>query len=104
MSCIVTPEIVWYVLSRVPKGQVVTYGQLANMVNAPGYARVVGHILKQLPSGSGIPWYRVVNSKGRISFPEGSALYRKQQEKLAGEGVFLTNGKIDFGRYRWDGN
>ncbi|WP_051785791.1 MGMT family protein [Endozoicomonas numazuensis] len=98
-----SPSDIWFILAKIPEGNVVTYGQLANMAGAPGYARVVGNILKQLPSGSGLPWHRVINSKGQISFPEASAKYQQQQSLLESEGVTLLNGKVNLKLYQWNG-
>lgn len=95
---------IWFILSRVPEGTVVTYGQLASMVGAPGYARVVGNILKQLPAGSGLPWHRVINSKGQISFPEGSGKYKNQKELLEREGVTFISGKVNLKAHGWKGD
>ena len=94
-------EKIWQVVSRIPRGKVATYGQVARLADLPGYARYVGYTMKMLPSGSKLPWFRVVNSKGELTFPKHSAQYRTQQEKLEAEGIFsakegfafrLTNG------------
>lgn len=98
-----TPSEIWYLLSRIPEGSVVTYGQLANMAGAPGYARVVGNILKQLPAGSDLPWHRVINGKGQISFPEGSSRYHLQILRLEQEGVVISSGKINLKNHQWHG-
>ena len=104
MSAPFSHNEIWFILSRVPEGKVVTYGQLASMVGAPGYARVVGNILKQLPAGSGLPWHRVINSKGQISFPEGSGKFKQQQELLEQEGVTFLSGKVNLKAYGWNGD
>ena len=62
-------EQVWQVIALIPKGRVATYGQVAELAGFPGGARRVGRILSQLPSGSRIPWHRVVNASGGISLP-----------------------------------
>ena len=52
----------------IPKGKVVSYGQVAAACGKPNGAREVGRILRTIDaSKSGIPWWRVVNSKGEIS-------------------------------------
>ncbi len=103
MSTPFTPAEIWYLLSQIPSGKVVTYGQLAEMAGARGYARVVGNVLKQLPAGSNLPWHRVINSKGQISFPEDSSRYNEQKNRLADEGVTILSGKISLRDYRWNG-
>ncbi len=103
MSSPFTPAEIWYLLSQIPYGTVITYGQLAEMAGARGYARVVGNVLKQLPAGTDLPWHRVINSQGKISFPEGSARYNKQRERLEREGITVLSGKISLKDYRWNG-
>ena len=103
MSSPFTPTEIWYLLSQIPHGTVVTYGQLAEMAGARGYARVVGNVLKQLPASTELPWHRVINCKGRISFPEGSVRYNEQKDRLEGEGITVLSGKISLKDYRWSG-
>ena len=103
MSSPVDPARVWTVLSLIPEGKVVTYGQLAELSGAPRAARVVGNILRQLPAGSSLPWHRVINSKGHISFPEGSSQHAKQRARLEEEGITLLDGKINLSLYCWQG-
>ena len=86
-------------LALVPKGKVVTYGQLAKMAGLGNAARYVGTLLKQLPEGSSLPWHRVINSQGRISFPEDHPGYQRQRDLLMEEGVVFLNGKIDLKRF-----
>ena len=61
--------ILYIVLSKIPSGRLVTYGQLAKMAGYPGAARAVGALLKQLPEGTQLPWHRVVAAGGRLSLP-----------------------------------
>ena len=94
-------ERIWQVVSRIPRGKVATYGQVARLADLPGYARYVGYTMKMLPSGSKLPWFRVVNSKGELSFPKHSAQYRTQQEKLEAEGVVFSEGKFCLQTHQW---
>lgn len=89
------------VVHQIPAGNVATYGQVAELAGLPGAARLVGHTLKTLPSGSSLPWYRVINSSGKISLPHGSPGYQLQTERLQSEGVTLINGRVNLKRYRW---
>lgn len=98
-----TPSEIWYLLSQIPQGNVVTYGQLAEMAGARGYARVVGNVLKQLPAGTDLPWHRVINCKGHISFPHGTSRYFEQVKRLENEGIVILSGKISLKEYRWNG-
>lgn len=96
-------ERIWQVVSRIPRGTVASYGQIARLAELPGYARFVGHVLKSLPPGSRLPWHRVVNSQGRLSFAPGSPQYQRQKDLLEGEGVVFINGRFSLRRFGWDG-
>lgn len=78
----------------VPKGNVASYGDIAKGAGLPGYARYVGRVLKMLPKNTNIPWHRIINSQGMISFPKGSDAYKKQVERLNQEGIYLLKDKI----------
>ncbi|MBK52258.1 MAG: cysteine methyltransferase [Gammaproteobacteria bacterium] len=94
-------NLIWQVVSRIPRGKVATYGQVAQLANLPGYARFVGYAMRMLPSDSKLPWFRVVNSRGRLSLPDHSAQYRVQQKTLEAEGVVFKNGKLSLLTYQW---
>lgn len=88
-------------IAAIPPGQLCTYGKIAEIAGLPRYARLVGRTLKNLPAGSKIPWHRVINSQGRIAFPEGSDAYHQQVQRLETEGVILTGGKYNLRHYLW---
>jgi len=96
-------EAICAVIRRIPKGWVATYGQVAAMAGLPRRARLVGHVLQELDPAVEIPWHRVVNAKGEVSFSlsrnGGDAVQRRLLED---EGV-VFNGKsrFDLERYRW---
>jgi methylated-DNA-protein-cysteine methyltransferase related protein len=106
--------IVWEIVKQIPPGQVSTYGQIAAMipppegVSPPDYQRLgsrwVGTAMNNTPAGQGIPWQRVINSKGMISLPEGSRAALEQRERLESEGVsFDEKGRVNFEVCGWDG-
>ena len=103
MSTTLPPSVIWSLLYQIPTGYVVTYGQLAELAGVRNYGRVVGNILRQLPSDSDLPWHRVINHKGEIAFPVGSSRYTLQKERLENEGVTLIDNKINLKQYRWHG-
>jgi methylated-DNA-protein-cysteine methyltransferase-like protein len=84
-------EIIWQIVASIPKGKVATYGQIAKAAGYPGHARYVGSTLKNLPKDTKLPWHRVINSQGRISFPINSSAYNKQKSRLEAEGVVFNN-------------
>ena len=67
------PESILAAVRRIPRGKVCTYGNVAEVAGLPRRARLVGTVLRQTPSARGLPWYRVINAGGRISFPVGIA-------------------------------
>lgn len=95
-------ERVWHIVHTIPRGKVTSYGVIAKLAGLPRGARLIGRILSQLPEGSALPWHRVVNSQGRISFPPGSEQYREQRERLITEGVAFRGDRIDLRQCAWD--
>ncbi|MBS0547598.1 MAG: MGMT family protein [Proteobacteria bacterium] len=96
-------EKICAVVSRIPKGWVATYGQVAAMAGMTRRARLVGRVLQHLDSKTRIPWHRVVNAKGEVSFSlsrnGGDILQRRLLEK---EGIeFDDKGRLDLERCRW---
>ena len=80
-------------LFYVPKGKLITYGQLAALAGFPKHSRHVGKVLSQLPKDSKLPWHRVVNSQGKISL-QGEG-FETQKKKLENEGIVIRDdGKI----------
>jgi methylated-DNA-protein-cysteine methyltransferase related protein len=96
-----TYEIIWATVRQIPRGKVATYGQIAAESGFPGQARLVGYALHALPRGAEVPWQRVINAKGRISFPKESGIYRRQRRMLAAEGVTFLKDTIDLNRFGW---
>ena len=92
------------VLSQIPSGRLCSYGDLAKLAGLPGRARWVGRQLSRLPENTAQPWHRVVNARGQISFPAGSAAYRHQLARLIDEGSASANGKIHWRQRRWPGS
>jgi methylated-DNA-protein-cysteine methyltransferase related protein len=86
---------------KIPRGRVSTYGEIANVAGLPRRARLVGTVLKHAPASKTLPWFRVINSSGRISLPAGSDSYAKQRRKLEAEGVIFRGDRVDITRYGW---
>jgi methylated-DNA-protein-cysteine methyltransferase-like protein len=89
------------VIRAIPAGCVASYGQVAELAGIPRGARQVGHVLRQLPSGHRVPWFRVVQAAGTIAFPPDSPQFARQVRRLMMDGVAVIGGRIDMRRYRW---
>lgn len=94
---------IYAVVTRIPRGRVATYGQVAERAGLGGQARLVGYALHSLPEASSVPWHRVVNAKGRVSErSDGSPMNVLQRKILERESVrFDSRGAISLARYRW---
>lgn len=92
-------EAIYLALAQIPKGKVISYGDLAKLAGLTNGARLVGKTLSNLPKGSTLPWHRVINSQGKISLPPDSPSYEQQQKRLMKEGVEVVNGKISLKRF-----
>lgn len=93
----------WDVVSEVPEGRVVTYGQVAALAGLPRHARQVGYALHALPRGTDVPWQRVVNARGEVSLRAEPGREGLQRAILESEGVVFDDaGRIDLGRFRWE--
>ena len=89
-------------MSRIPKGRVATYGQVAALAHLPRQARFVGYALHALPADSDVPWHRVVNAAGKISLRADTLGHDElQAHLLRREGVRFAGGAIPLARYRW---
>lgn len=93
--------LIYTIIANIPAGFVASYGQIATLAGFPQNSRLVGRLLKIMPNDSFIPWHRVVNSQGKISFPEGSDKYQEQRQKLLSEGVSFKNDKVNMRECRW---
>lgn len=88
----------------IPRGKVMSYGQVAAAAGSPRGARQVVRILHTLSRKYALPWHRVVNIRGEIALDEHGG-GGEQQERLEAEGVeFGLGGKIDLSRYRHEGD
>jgi methylated-DNA-protein-cysteine methyltransferase related protein len=94
---------IYAAISRIPRGRVATYGQIASVAGLPGRARLVGYALKTLAEESRVPWQRVINAGGRISTrSDESPMAEVQRVLLEREGVELdANGRITLDRFGW---
>ena len=94
---------VWKVVSEIPSGHVLTYGEVARLSGNAGWARRVSQALRRAPRKMNLPWHRVINAQGKIAFPEDSSGWTRQKEMLEDEGVVFMKGKINLERFGYRG-
>ena len=96
-------ERIYRVVSRIPRGRVATYGQVARLAGLAGQARLVGYALSALDDRSRIPWHRVVSVRGGISVRSDSGpagvvqRLRLRRERLR----FDAQDRIPLELFRW---
>jgi len=95
-------ERIWQVVAMIPHGRVASYGQVSELAGLPRGARLVGRVLSRLPTGSRLPWHRVITASGRIAFPPRTQAHRRQAALLREEGIIVRAGKVSLSRYGWD--
>jgi methylated-DNA-protein-cysteine methyltransferase related protein len=76
------------VIRALQPGEVVSYGDVADVAGYPRQSRFVGRILATTTED--LPWWRVVNSVGRL-VPGNE---RRQASLLRAEGVRIRNGRV----------
>ncbi len=84
------------VILALQPGEVVSYGDIADVAGYPKLSRLVGRILAT--SDLDVPWWRVVNSAGRLV----PGHEREQADLLRGEDVIVRNGHVrsaPYGRF-----
>ena len=85
------------VVAQIPRGSVMSYGQIARALGTPRAARQVDWAMRHCPDN--VPWQRVVKENGEITGGEYAEVRRMLLED---EGVsFLTDGRVDMGKCRY---
>jgi methylated-DNA-protein-cysteine methyltransferase-like protein len=74
-------------IEAIPRGEIATYGEIAQESGYPGAARAVGNLLRTVP---GLPWWRVITSTGRL-VPDKEAEHARL---LRAEGISVMRGKV----------
>ena len=96
---------IWQTVQAIPLGKVACYGQVADLAGLPGRARLVGKALGAVPKdgwrGQRVPWYRVINSQGKISFSPDSENFQQQRDLLQDEQVVVIAGRIKLKTFQW---
>jgi methylated-DNA-protein-cysteine methyltransferase-like protein len=90
------------VIRAVPRGRVVTYGQVAALAGRERAARGVAWILHSSSDAAGLPWHRVINGRGGISLGHGRG-FEEQKKRLIAEDVEVgRGGRVDLKRFLWE--
>jgi methylated-DNA-protein-cysteine methyltransferase related protein len=93
-------ERVFQIVRRIPRGRVMTYGQIAAILGEGYTPRTVGFVMHGSPDK--VPWHRVINARGSCSTMRVTLPANKQQLMLERERVkFDVNGRCDLTRYLW---
>ncbi len=94
-------ENVIKVIKSIPRGHVMSYGQIARVAGNPRSARQVVRILHSMSKKHDLPWHRVINAKGEIGFQD-EELFFTQKSRLEREGVqFKGKNRVDIEAYRY---
>jgi methylated-DNA-protein-cysteine methyltransferase-like protein len=90
-----TAKKVYETVKKIPKGKVMSYGQIALRLRSRQAIKVnpryVGHLMHKNPDSNGIPCYRVVNRTGRLAENYAFGGWRQQKRKLIKEGVLFKD-------------
>ncbi|HTH25216.1 MAG TPA: MGMT family protein [Vicinamibacterales bacterium] len=85
-------------VSRIPIGRVITYGDIARLAGRPGAARAVGNIMRQADR-PGLPYHRVIAAGGALG---GYSSLPLKRSLLAAEGLTVTPRRVvGFAKIRW---
>lgn len=90
------------IIAHIPRGKVMTYGQIAALAGSPRGARQVARLLHSMSRKHALPWHRVVNAQGKIAVQDEETRFA-QLHFLQEEGVEVDlNGVIDLKCYQYE--
>jgi len=93
-------ERVFRLVRSIPRGRVMTYGQIAELLGEAYTPRTVGFVMHS--SNDKTPWHRVINAQGGCSTRGVVLPHDKQQRLLEAEGVnFNQRGRCELQTYLW---
>lgn len=93
-------ERVFRIVRSIPRGRVMTYGQIAEILGEGYTPRTVGFVMHS--SNDKTPWHRVINAQGGCSTRGLVLPHDKQQRMLEAEGVsFNKRGRCELQEYLW---
>lgn len=89
-------------IKQIPRGKVMTYGQIARLAGSPRGARQVVRVLHSMSKKHNLPWHRVINSKGEIGFKD-EEMHVVQKLSLEAEGILVSSeGRLDLKLYLYE--
>jgi len=93
-------ERVFRIVRMIPRGHVMTYGQIAEILGEGYTPRTVGFVMHS--ANDKTPWHRVINAQGGCSTRGLVLPHDKQQRMLEAEGVnFNERGRCELQQYLW---
>ncbi len=95
--------MIFQVIAQIPYGRVASYGQIARLAGIPKHSRLVGYVLKHMDADSSLPWYRVINSQGKISLSKLNDQGQNiQAQLLMAEGILVIGDKVKMKEFQWN--
>ena len=95
--------MIFQVIAQIPYGRVANYGQIARLAGIPKHSRLVGYVLKHMDADSSLPWYRVINSQGKISLSKLNDQGQNiQAQLLLAEGILVIGDKVKMKEFQWN--
>ncbi len=93
-------ERVFRIVRSIPRGRVMTYGQIAEILGEGYTPRTVGFVMHS--ANDKTPWHRVINAQGGCSTRGVVLPHDKQQRMLEAEGIsFNQRGRCELQEYLW---
>ena len=80
---------VWNEISKIPRGKVKTYKDLARLIHKPRASRAVANACGKNPFAPHIPCHRVIRSDGRLGGYSGKGGIKTKKKLLKREGIIL---------------
>ena len=94
-------EEVYGIVAQIPRGKVVSYGQIAQILGRPHGARQVGYAMAAA-DGRDLPCHRVLRADGSLAPGDAFGGIGVQRAMLLAEGItFLSDGRADMAQHRW---
>ncbi|WP_342666731.1 MGMT family protein [Terribacillus saccharophilus] len=89
------------IIKSIPKGKVMTYGQIGEAAGKARGARQVSRILHSMSRKHNLPWHRVISADGKLKIQD-EETRNEQLERLYEEGLEILNGRVDLKEYRYE--